>query len=156
MIQPKDIKNFNRLLIISKIKLKSVKLHNGRYLIAALIINKNRFVIGFNDYNKSHPYTIQNKSFTVSKHAEIDALSKWPFDLKLLHTSTIYIAGLIKKSGNLCISSKPCESCLERLSDFGIKRVIYSTNIKNVFSLNELIIYKPPIFSNNQEKHYGY
>lgn len=140
MIQPKDIKHFNRLLIISNIKLKSVKSHKGRYLISALIINKNRFVVGFNDYIKSHPYTIQNKSFLVSKHAEIDALSKWPFDLKLLHTSTMYISGLIKTSGNICISSKPCESCLKNLSKFGIKRVIYSTNIKGVFSLHELNI----------------
>ncbi len=139
MVNPRDIKNFNRLVKISEKKFEETYLETGKYLISSMIINKNRFVVGFNNYAKTHPFTLQTKHYTISKHAEIDALSRWNFNLELLNDSTIYLCGLTN-SGNFCISSKPCNPCLIKLKQFGIKRIIYSTNLENKFSLNELII----------------
>jgi len=154
MIKPKDIKNFDRLIKITKAKFNINQLTPSRYLISAMIINKNRFVIGFNDYNKTHPFTLQVKPDTVSKHAEIDAISRWNFDSNLLPSSTIYLCGLTIV-GNFCISSKPCHQCLIKLNQVGIKRVIYFNNFKDNFNLNELIIPNTIDSSNSQENNHG-
>lgn len=139
MINPRDIKNFNRLVKISEKRFEETYLETGKYLISSMIINKNRFVVGFNNYSKTHPFTLQTKHYIISKHAEIDALSRWNFSQHLLYNSTIYLCGLTN-SGNFCISSKPCNPCLTKLKEFGIKRVVYSSNLENKFTLNELFI----------------
>lgn len=138
-IQPKDIKNFNRLVKFTEKRFNDEVLTNGKYLISAMIIDKNRFSLGFNDYIKTHPFTLQNHHHrTISKHAEIDALIKWNKNWDISN-ATIYLCGLTN-SGNFCISSKPCSPCLNKLKISGIKRIIYSNYIDDKFILNSLFI----------------
>jgi tRNA(Arg) A34 adenosine deaminase TadA len=138
VIVTKDIKNINRLIKIIKTEFTEFNRNKDKYLIAAMIVNKNKFSIGFNNYVKTHPTTIQpSTNYVITTHAEIDAINKWNENWEITKSTTLYVTGLTA-TGNFCNSSKPCKPCMETIRPFGIKRIIYTTRSINTFTLNLL------------------
>ena len=136
MIVAKDIKNINRLVKIIKTEYEIFNRNKDKYLIAAMIINKNKFTIGFNNYVKTHPTTIQpSNKYVITTHAEIDAINKWNDNWEITKSTTLYVTGLTA-TGNFCNSSKPCKPCMETIRLFGINRIIYTTRNDVMFTLN--------------------
>jgi tRNA(Arg) A34 adenosine deaminase TadA len=126
-ITQKDVENFNRLLKLLNNQYKFFVRNNKKkiFLMGALLIHKNKFTFGFNNYNKTHTNTIQlNKTFLIPIHAEIEALNKWNLNWNI-HKSTLYVAGL-GQGGTFCKSSRPCNSCLEKIKQKRVKKVVYA------------------------------
>jgi cytidine deaminase len=136
-ILPCDLKNFAKLLRYTQ------KLHNftekpypHNYLMAALLTSKNRSCFGVNNYTKTHTTTIQPEpaKYLITIHAEVDAIrnwgSKWSFSKN--HHLKLYVIGF-SRSGNFCLSSRPCNSCLQLISTFGISEIIYGRRDVNKF-----------------------
>jgi deoxycytidylate deaminase len=138
MINPKDIKNFSRLIKELE-KRKSIKSTHYRYDYGSLLINKNCFSYGFNNYVKTHPRTIQEvPGYIVTLHSEIDVVNHWNPNWDL-NGATLYVCGLIR-SGKFVQCSKPCNPCMRVIEQFGIQRVVYSTNFEGQFALNEFLL----------------
>lgn len=135
-IQAKDIKNINRLIRIIKVKYEEFDKNRDRFLLAAMIVNKNKISIGFNSYVKTHPATIQpGPNYLITTHAEVDAINKWNENWEITKSTTMYVIGL-NSSGNFCSSSKPCKGCMEKIGLFGIRNVIYINRKEKSFNIN--------------------
>lgn len=82
--------------------------------------------IGINKWRNDFPLVSTDnedeKSFDISVHAEIDALSR----VSNPRGATIYIARVNKKGQ--ARMSKPCKRCAQALKDAGVSKVIYTTN----------------------------
>ncbi|MDR3503062.1 MAG: deaminase [Legionella sp.] len=107
----------------------------GNVQIAAAIVIKNEIIsFGVNEH-KTHPF--QKKyapnPMALYKHAEnaaiINALNRVPKnDLK---KATMYIVRVKKDHswGMAC----PCEGCSKAIKEYGIKKVVYTTDVTNQF-----------------------
>ena len=96
---------------------KSAKNSNVQYKHSACLIRGYKILtIGVNKYH-------QDKQFTI--HAEIDAILKYDTkDLKGMDILTIRISN---SSDNLC-NSRPCNSCIDKLKQRGVRKAYYSTD----------------------------
>ena len=89
-----------------------------RFKMSCVITDKrgNVISVGWNKY-KTHP-TLGGGNFGYI-HAECDALLKAFKVNKVAYRAIVY-----RRNHNL---SKPCTSCMEKLTRYGIKEVIYSS-----------------------------
>lgn len=104
----------------------------GNQTLASCIVKKNKIISFGHNKNKTHP--LQNK-FTkhpeaIYLHAEIDAIKNAlkRVSVEELVGSTLYIART-KKDGSEGLA-KPCKGCTQAIESFGIKEVIYTSNIE--------------------------
>lgn len=100
-----------------------------RYVITASCFDKKGRLIsvGTNSYSKSHPeqkrYAIKaGQSYRQTLHAEIAALIRSKG--KPVHTLLVQ---RFDSKGNPKLSF-PCPVCLEAIKDYGVKKVIYTTD----------------------------
>lgn len=93
------------------------------YKHAAVIVRGGRIIsIGI---NKLRPGIAKHPAYAKkAHHSELDAVLG--IDPDILRGSTIYIAGISSRSGNL-VTSKPCECCQQMLRDYNIKTAVYHT-----------------------------
>lgn len=92
---------------------------------ACLMKNGKIFSLGFNKYIKRDK--INNQDIKITIHAEIDALCKCKLGNKLVKGLDILIIriGNCSKTSKLR-NSRPCNSCINKLSQRGIRKVYYS------------------------------
>lgn len=138
-ITSKDIENIYRLIRLLNIQYKyfiKEKRRKKRYMMGALLIYKNKFSVGFNNYNKTHTNTIQLNNYTIPLHAEIEAINKWNHNWNI-KKSTIYVTGL-NRGGNFCISAKPCVSCMEKINQVGIQKIVYTSFLNGEFKVESI------------------
>lgn len=123
--------NFDRLVEISR-ALKDEK-QTGRAFHTTFVLRKNRIVtIGFNDYLKTHPLTINyqnrfNNSFKYVSgiHSESRAISR----LKIDDCSDFTFVNIrIMNDGNLGMSA-PCINCHQLLLKFGVNKLFYTNTL---------------------------
>lgn len=114
--------------------MKVAETSKHRAKLAAAIVLKNEIIsIGVNSL-KTHPLQAKfgRDIYSVHIHAEIDAIVKAlrllkPSDLK---KATLYVARIKHdRAGNLIPGlAKPCTGCMQAITSFGIKKVIWSNN----------------------------
>ena len=98
------------------------------YKHSACILKNNKILsIGNNKYFKN--ILIENEIVKLSIHAEIDALFK--NSNKNVKGLDILIIRVGEKSCNLK-NSRPCNSCIEKLKEKGIRKVYYSNDKGNI------------------------
>ena len=114
-------------MVIDKLKKNALNsaLH---YKHSACILKNNKILsIGNNKYFKN--ISIENEIVKLSIHAEIDALFKnYNKNVKGLDILIIRVGD---KSCNLK-NSRPCNSCIEKLREKGIRKVYYSNDKGNI------------------------
>lgn len=105
-----------------------------KYKIGCILVYKKQIIAtGYNSY-KTHPlqkvYDIERYSEECinahSLHAEMQALlqiRKLPLDKSKITCYTVRV----NRRGEYR-NSRPCKSCIKALMDFGIRRLIYSTD----------------------------
>ena len=113
---------------------------NGRSFHTTFILHKNRILsIGWNNYNKMHPYHKLGKyigykcnpeKYQPSLHSEISAILKLgEEDLRKYSFVNVRIDG----RNNLALA-KPCPNCERVLGQVGFKKLFYSSE-KGFFEL---------------------
>jgi len=107
--------------IIIDMCIKLAKKSIVKYQHGSIIINSNK-IIGCG-YNKLYP----KNGIKSTCHAEVDALLSLQKSPKYCKNSTIYVVRLSGKNEKQLGDSKPCENCFNRMKQYNIARVIYST-----------------------------
>jgi deoxycytidylate deaminase len=80
---------------------------------------------GYNKYIKTN--LVKNTSIKYTIHAEVDALCKMPN--KSVKGMDILI---IRIGTNKLKNSRPCNSCIDKLSRYGIRKVYYSNEAGDI------------------------
>lgn len=103
---------------------------------AAIVLKRDFVAFGFNQY-KSHPFQkrFSNAEDKIFLHAEMDAISRAVRRLhyKDLAQATLYVCRLkYDNCDHHCKEprwglAKPCVGCQRAIAQFGIKKVLYST-----------------------------
>lgn len=97
---------------------------------ACILKNDKILTIGKNKYFKN--ICIENETIKLSIHAEVDALFKYyNKNFKNVKGLDILIIRICDKSCNLK-NSRPCNSCIEKLKQKGIRKVYYSNDKGNI------------------------
>lgn len=78
--------------------------------------------------NKYFQIKTHNQSIRIGIHAEIDALSA----VKYTKGMDILVIRVSKSQG--LQNSRPCNSCIEKLQQRGIRKAFYSTSAGDIFS----------------------
>jgi deoxycytidylate deaminase len=110
-------------------KLKEVP--NGRNRHFSFIVHRNRILsVGWNDYWNSHP-ACQKLGYRFSAiHSEFSAINRYRGEKKKLK-KCVLINTRVNRFGEIGMS-KPCEHCLELLSQINFRKVWY-TNPDGIF-----------------------
>jgi deoxycytidylate deaminase len=107
--------------------LKKIAQHSSlQHKHGACLIKRGEILsFGYNKYIKKH--FIENTSIKYTIHAEVDALCKIPnksakgMDILIIRIGT-----------NKLKNSRPCNSCIDKLSRYGIRKVYYSNEAGNI------------------------
>jgi deoxycytidylate deaminase len=94
---------------------------------AAAVVIKNKVVgLGTNTY-KSHPFADKyaHRDGAIYPHAETSAIMDALRTVDDLSKATLYVVR-VRKNGKHGMS-KPCSGCEKCINDFGIKKVVYTT-----------------------------
>lgn len=122
--------------ILDTLKLMAADNDNDvRARLAACIVYKGKIVSFGHNRRKSHPFQImygKNKD-SIFLHAEIDAIYKATKRLSTyeLGKSSLYVARVKFESSvskNFVVGlAQPCIGCARCIANFGLKKVIYTT-----------------------------
>jgi deoxycytidylate deaminase len=112
-----------------------------RTFISAAITHKNRVISYGTNQMKTHPFQVkyQRNAESIFLHAEIAAIKNALrfIDVEDLLETTLYVCRqkYIASHKKQMISglAKPCEGCARAIIEFGIKKVIYTTDEDGVF-----------------------
>lgn len=116
--------NFDRY--ISKAQ-KLIYKPQCRYKHFTFITNGNYIAsIGVNNKYKTHPIANKYGHRFFSVHSEINAISKFPYNIQYLRKFSLINIRLNKK-GELRLS-KPCLSCAKLICELKITNVFFSNN----------------------------
>ena len=117
--------------LTSKVAQDVIPVSNAR-IASALVIGNTVVGLGRNSY-KTHPLQAKygKTEHTIHLHAEIDAIknSLRRVSVDDLTKATIYISRVKKrdrKRGFVPGLSAPCSGCMGAITDFGLKRIVYS------------------------------
>lgn len=128
-----------KLSILETLTKAAIDNHKMQEKLAAAIVKNGKIIsIGTNS-KKSHPLQARFKKneHAIFLHAEIDAIKKSLSQIKVedLNKCDIYITR-VKKLKPLDTDyvwgvSKPCMGCLRAILQFGIRRIVYTTDANN-------------------------
>jgi tRNA(Arg) A34 adenosine deaminase TadA len=111
----------------------------GNAKVAAVLTYKNRAIAyGFNS-NKSHPLTIRyaKNCHAIYLHAELTAIKNALKRMDDLSKTTLYVARVRKINGMFVPGiAKPCGSCAEYIIEYGIKRIVWTTDIFGEYGIS--------------------
>lgn len=126
-IQSRDIKHLNTTLKVAK----DVEGAGGAKVAAMLVVRNDIISFGYNRKDKTHPFQARfgKNHEAIYPHAETlciyNAIKRHGVDI--LKRATLYV-GRIKKDGSWGMA-KPCSGCMGAIAQYGIKRVIYTTDV---------------------------
>jgi len=118
---------------IIKIAIEEALSSESNFMVGAVVHNKSKiYSSGFNCAYKTHPEAQVFEKYNRGHHAEMSALIKVRhYDLKNLELTVIRIS---KKDGSLQMA-KPCEQCMELISNFDIRKIHYSDGTGKIITL---------------------
>jgi len=99
------------------------KYSNHKYQIGCVLINHKPLSVGFNKTKTHTKYANPETSIRKAVHAEVIAILN--SGKESIRNGTAYIYRETK-DGNPALA-RPCKDCMERLENFGIKRIFYTT-----------------------------
>lgn len=117
--------------LVSKVAQDVLPVSNAR-IASAIVIGNTVVGLGRNSY-KTHPLQAKygRTEYNIHIHAEIDAIknSLKRVSVDDLSKATIYISRVKKRDRKhdfIPGLSAPCSGCLSAITDFGIRRIVYS------------------------------
>lgn len=138
MIRLRDIKVINHSFKLAE----KYKIPYGYTMVSVLADNGKILSIGNNNYNKTHAKQPQNRGNNlIPTHAEVKCLARYLVKNRTITDKmSLYIVGITKaKISNPCISSMPCSSCIQYITDHNVKRIVYITNECNKMTVKEIV-----------------
>jgi deoxycytidylate deaminase len=104
----------------------------SRKIGAALFSKGNLLSIGFNQWGVTHPASDNGVDFTRNLHAEHKAV------LKRRHydNNNLVLYTYRETCDGMPACSKPCNNCMEIISEAGIKKVRYIDNNGQMIEMN--------------------
>lgn len=104
---------------------------HDRYFLAAAIVIKNRIISFGTNQMKTDPFQAKyakNKD-CIYLHAEIGAIKNAlkRVDVDSLRKADLYVLR-VRNENRKRAMSKPCAGCMRAIAEFGIRRVIYTTD----------------------------
>ncbi len=125
--------NKKLLTLIDLARIYRPERQTGQHFILAGAFKKNRLVgLGFNNYNKLHPYhkfghykptRDSNANYKPSLHAECHLLSK------LKHDPSEITFGIVRiNNRNEVALARPCDNCLRVMQKTGFRRILFSVS----------------------------
>jgi len=104
------------LTVASKLALTS----NNRFRVGAIVVKSGRVLGGSSNITRRSPRTPPNR---FSTHAEIAALRL----ASCTHKATLYVARL--NSSDFNAMAKPCSWCMQKITESGIDKVVYTAGL---------------------------
>lgn len=112
-----------------------------RTFISAAIVRKGRVISYGNNYMKTHPFQVKysRNPESIFLHAEVNAIKNALRCIEVddLLDCTLYICrqkySASDKKSMIDGMAKPCDGCMKAIVEFGIKKVVYTTDEQGVF-----------------------
>lgn len=82
-----------------------------------------------NNENKSHPICKRYNYYGERRHAELNCVLKFPYPPRELRKAELWSLR-INRAGKLC-TSRPCEHCMDFLSEFDFRNIFYTNEKGN-------------------------
>lgn len=110
--------------------------------VASLILFKNGLIITGTNQNRTDPWAqrFARKEEAIYIHAEVQAIktavNHFRGDRNALQGASIYVARVKRSSPTgpyVWGLARPCEGCSEAIELFGVKRVVYTTDVDKEF-----------------------
>jgi len=135
MISSRDVAIVNSLLVLAQDHPPTA---NARIVAALATTTGGMFAFGFNQ-KKTHPlqarYTRNPEKIYL--HAEVDALLNGAKRLTDLSYSTLYVVRMKhdENGGWVRGLAKPCETCVAVMGKYGVKRVLYTGERREIWEV---------------------
>lgn len=114
--------NFDELPSLFKLTRSLSRHSTGRHKIGCIILDHGKPVSGGFNKPKTHPkWNYPNK---LSIHAEVSAILSSGKNYMKNSVAIVYR----ERANGLPAMARPCKYCMRMLREFGVKKVIYSTN----------------------------
>lgn len=129
------MKKINVGILDTLAKIAEANDNQGERLAAAVVRNNKIISVGYN-HRKSHPFQAKyaKNSHSIFLHAEVHAIKNALRNMEVddLSKCELYVAR-VKKTGPrskvwVWGLAKPCSGCQRAITEFGFKRVVYTTN----------------------------
>lgn len=102
------------------------KSQTGRAFHLSAIYNKSRLIsLGINDYNKSHPQTL---NYNYHKNAKMHSEMRATLKLGLTDCEGLTIVNLRIDNNDKIANAKPCRGCESLIRSLNFKKVFCSNN----------------------------
>lgn len=128
----KDIDRLSRVKELAK-ESSFVKINGRTVKVGSSIYIGNKCISSAVNSNKTNPKVVKYNSIlpfekTPFLHAELAAIisAAKKIDMKEFKYSTLYVARRLNIGG--CGLARPCAACMEAIKEYGIPRVIYTTD----------------------------
>lgn len=117
--------------------MKIAETSNERHKLACAITHK-KTILGFglnSDKSDSFQSKYSNHAEKIYRHAETDAIKRVSnkYGTKILENCVLYIVRIkrpyVKANFFIRGMAKPCSGCMKAISEFKIKKVVYTTDI---------------------------
>lgn len=125
--------NKKLLTLIDLARIYRPERQTGQHFLLAGAFKKNRLVgLGFNNYNKLHPYhryghykptRDSNAKYVASLHAEISILQKLKHD----PSEITFVVARINNRNEVSLA-RPCDNCLRVFKKVGYKSILYTVS----------------------------
>lgn len=129
------MKDIDRLRKVTELAKESsfVKINGKTVRVGSSIYMGNRLVSSAVNSNKTNPKVVKYNNIlpfekTPFLHAEMAAIisAAKKIDIKDFRYCTLYVARKLKIDG--CGLARPCPACMEAIREYGIPKVIYTTD----------------------------
>lgn len=149
MISKAKQRTHERMLIIAA---QVAELGNiRRHRFGAILTNNKTIISSGNNSTKTHPDQLRLNKYRPSYkhncsfvHAEVNCISKLR---SIPDNCTLYIVRVMHD--NTFSIARPCEGCMEKIKDAGIKTIVYSTD--HGFAVEHINSNRGLTFSNQPE-----
>jgi len=119
-------------------RLKRIAFNNAYKVLSnkihfSFIVERTRIICwGYNKIRKSHPLAAQYEHRFNDIHAELAAISNFPYRVRYLKNFSLFNLRIRRDNGQFAMAM-PCLHCQTMLTEFGLNEV-YFTNSNGVWS----------------------
>ena len=128
----KDIEKLNKVKDLAN-ESSFVKISGKPVKVGASIYMGNKWISSAVNSNKTNPKVVKYNSVlsfekTPFLHAEMAAIisASKKIDIKNFKYCTLFVARKLNMSG--CGLARPCKACMEAIKEYGIPKIIYTTD----------------------------
>lgn len=128
----KDIDRLRKVKELSK-ESSFIKINGKPVKVGSSIYMRNRWISSAVNSNKTNPKVVKYNSIlpfekTPFLHAEMAAIisAAKKIDIKDFKYCTLFVARSLNSGG--CGLARPCPACMEAIREYGIQKIVYSTD----------------------------